>query len=187
MTYGLFYCWILRCIGRSIGASLTPWIKGWMGDDFIKPLTPEDWFWNGHLPGSHVWAPPPAAALIALKQLSRSKQKRRHELTHVILIPRLLYWEEWQSRFEKEVDIWFVMHHGSAWPRFTHEPLIVGISFPMYRSYPWLLRLESQKVVEIGRALSALSKTSHVRVRNYLRKLWSDPGSLPEVHRSLVC
>lgn len=88
-----------------------------------------------------------------------------------MLIPHflLLYWEEWQSRFEKEMDIWFVMHPGDISPRFTHEPLLVGLSFPMYRSYPWLLRLESEKVVEIGRTLSALSKTSHVRVRNYLR------------------
>jgi hypothetical protein len=168
-------------------ATIIPWLRSWMKDDYYSgPLSPEGWFWDGHLPGVHIWAPPPAAALIALKQLSRSKQKRRHELTHVVLIPRILYWEEWQTRFEKEVDIWFVMSSGTVWPRFAHEPLVVGISFPMYRSYPWLLRMESEKVVEIGRALSALSKMSHVRVGHYLRQLWSQPRDLPEVHGRLV-
>ena len=160
------------------GASLIPWLKSWMGKDYSRPLDPEGWFWDGHLLGIHLWTPPPAAALIALKQLSRTKQKRRFDVTHIVLIPRLLYWEEWQSRFEKEMDIWFVMHHGTAWPTFTHEPLLVGLSFPMYRSYPWLLRLESEKVVEIGRTLSKLSKESHVRLGDHLRKLWSDPREI---------
>jgi hypothetical protein len=163
------------------GTTLLPWLRNWLGDDFTGLLAPEDWFWKGHLPGVHVWTPPPGAALIALKQLSRSKQKRPHELTHIVMIPRLLYWEEWQSRFEKEMDVWFAMHTGESWPRFAHEPLIVGISFPLYRSYPWLLRLESEKVVGIGRALSEMSKTSHVRIGNYLRKLWGNPRALPQV------
>ena len=169
------------------GPTIIPWLRTWMGDDYQGPLSPEGWFWDGHLPGVHVWAPPPAAALIALKQLSRSKLKRRHEVTHVVLIPRLLYWEEWQSRFEKEMDVWFVLHCGSVWPNYAHEPLLVGIAFPMYRSYPWVIKLESEKVVEIGRALSALSRKSNVLVGNYLCQLWSDPRALPEVRGSVVC
>jgi hypothetical protein len=176
----------LSCVDVA-GGTVLPWLKSWMAEDFVTTLTPEGWFWDGHLPGTHVWTPPPAAALIALKQLARSRHKRPHDLTHVVLIPRLLYWEEWQSRFQKEMDIWFVLHAGTVWPHFAHEPLIIGLSFPMYRSYPWLLRLESEKVVEIGRALSKLSKESHLRVGHYLRKLWSEPGALPQVHRSLVC
>ena len=169
------------------GETLIPWLRSWMGDDYTAPLTPEGWFWKGHMPGIHLWAPPPAAGRIALRQLSRAKHKRPEQLTHVVLIPRLLYWEEWQGRFEKEMDLWFMMHAGSAWPAFAHEPLLVGLSFPMHRSYPWLLRLESQKVVEIGRSLSELSKSSHLLVGNYLRKLWSDPRALPTVSRSMVC
>eukprot|EP00804_Cyclotella_cryptica_P003619 CCRYP_002220-RA/>CCRYP_002220-RA protein AED:0.33 eAED:0.28 QI:0/0/0/1/0.25/0.2/5/0/708 len=113
---------------RMIETGLDGWSRGDFetGDDFSGLLAPEDWFWKGHLPGVHVWTPPPGAALIALKQLSQSKQKRPHELTHIVMIPRLLYWEEWQSRFEKEMDVWFAMHTGESWPRFAHEPLIVG-------------------------------------------------------------
>jgi hypothetical protein len=99
----------------------------------------------------------------------------------MILIPRLLYCEERQSRFEKETDIWFVMSTGACWPSYTHKPLLVGIAFPLYRSYPWLLRLESQKVVEISRHVSAMSKTSHLQVRDYLCKLWYNPRALPKV------
>jgi hypothetical protein len=169
------------------GSTLIPWLKDWMGKDYQRPLDPEGWFWDGHLPGVHVWIPPPAAALIALRQLARARHKRSYDVTYVVIIPRILYWEEWQTRFEKEMDLWFMMHSGTVWPRNAHEPLLVGISFPMYRSYPWYLSLESQKVVEIGRDLSGLSKESHLRVGDYLRQLWSDPRALPKVSKGLVC
>ena len=103
------------------------------------------------------------------------------------MIPPLLYWEEWQSRFEKEMDLWILMHTGDIWPHFAHKPLIVRLPSPLYRSYPWLLRLESEKVVEIGRTLSEMSKTRHIQVGDYLRKLWSNPRALPYVHWSMVC
>ena len=169
------------------GNALIPWLKDWMGDSYCGPLSPEDWFWTGHLPGTHLWIPPPAAALISLRQLSRSKHKRPYHSNNVVLIPRILYWEEWQTRFEKETDIWFVLHCGTCWPHYAHEPLLVGLSFNMFRSYPWSLSLESEKVVEIGRDLSALSKICHVQVGNYLRELWSNPRALPAVSRSVVC
>eukprot|EP00804_Cyclotella_cryptica_P005639 CCRYP_000018-RA/>CCRYP_000018-RA protein AED:0.39 eAED:0.53 QI:0/0/0/1/0/0/4/0/368 len=138
-------------------------------DVHIHPASSSGWFWDGHLPGVYLWTPAAAAALIALKQLSRTKQKRRFDVTHVVLIPRLPYWEEWHSCFEKEMDIWFAMHNDPAWPTFTHKPLLVGLSFPMDRSYPWLLRLESKKVVEIGRFLSKLRVTynSGITCANY--------------------
>jgi hypothetical protein len=106
-------------------ATLVPWLRSWLGDDYTGPLTPEDWFWSGHFPGVQLWVPPPGAALIALKQLLRAKHKRPHDLTQIVLIPRLLYWEEWQSCYEKEMDVWFVMHTGDVWPHFAHKPLMV--------------------------------------------------------------
>lgn len=41
------------------GETLLPWLRNWLGDDFTGVLSPEDWFWRGHLPGSHVWTPHP--------------------------------------------------------------------------------------------------------------------------------
>eukprot|EP00804_Cyclotella_cryptica_P026665 CCRYP_019098-RA/>CCRYP_019098-RA protein AED:0.44 eAED:0.44 QI:0/0/0/1/0/0/2/0/207 len=138
---------------KAPGNLLARWLKSWMGKDNVPTLTPEGWFYHGHLPGIHVWMPPPATALIALKQLAQAKHKRPYTSTHV---------EEWQMRFEKEVDIWFVLSTGSHRPLNAHEPLLVGLSFPLYSSFQWQLRLESKKVVDIGRSLSALSKKSHV-------------------------
>ncbi len=79
---------------------MADWCKRWMGEDYAPPLTPTGWFECGHQPGVHIWAPPPAAALIALKELSRSRYKRPFEVTHVVLIPQLLWDKEWCSQFE---------------------------------------------------------------------------------------
>ena len=157
------------------GNSLEEWCRGWMGDDYSPPAAPIDWFLKIHKPGIHVIAPPPAAALHALTEVARSRHKRPEHVQYVILIPRLLYQEEWRSRFQKEVDIWFTLHTGEFWPHSAFEPLMIGLSFPMYRTRPWLLRQERDKVVELGRTLSLMSEQSNIRVRDHLCKLWSDP------------
>ena len=54
------------------GNVLAYWCKSWMGEDNRSLLLPVGWFEEGHRPGSHLWAPPPVAALIALKELTRS-------------------------------------------------------------------------------------------------------------------
>ena len=101
-----------------------------MGNDYSPPLKPIGWFREGHKPGTHLWAPPPAAALVALKQLARSRHKQLHSVTHVFLCQRLLWQERWRRRFEKEMDVWCILHSGSVWPNRLFEPLIVGIYFP---------------------------------------------------------
>ena len=157
------------------------WCKSWMGPSYVPPLKPGEWYEEGHLPGVHVWAPPPAAALEALKQLAWSRLKRPELVTHVVVIQRLLYQEEWRRRFEKEVDFWFTLAPGDVWPHSAFEPLLVGISFPMSRTYPWLVRQQSEQVVAAGRGLSAMSKESHIQVGNYLCKLWASPRPFPSV------
>ena len=171
------------------GDLLEEWCRDWMGSDYPKPLEPLGWYTRGHQPGVHLWAPPPAAALVALKELAASRQKRPHDVTHVFVCQRLLWQEEWRTRLERETDIWFILHPGKYWPRCFFEPLIVGISFPMSsRSRgPWLVRQERDKVVQIGRSLSEVSKTSHLLVGRYLRELWSCPWTLPPMPGGVVC
>ena len=155
-----------------------------MGEDYRSPLSPVGWFEEGHHPGIHLWAPPPAAVLIALKELSRSRHKRPSEVTHVVIIPRLLWDEEWRSQFEKEVDFWFILNNGSIWPHSAFEPLLVGISFlilPSSRPFPWQVKQERKRVVDLGRTLSQMSKSSDLRVGHYLRELWLAPRSFPGV------
>ncbi len=162
------------------GNVLAGWCKSWMDKDFAPPLSPVGWFELGHRPGVHIWTPPPTAALITLKELARSRHKRPSEVTHVVMIPWLLWDEEWRSRFEKEVDVWFILHNGSIWPHSAFEPLLVGISFPILppsRSYPWQVKQERTRMVELGRALSQMSKSSDLRVGDYLRQLWCSPRS----------
>ena len=133
---------------------------------------------RGHLPGVHVWAPPLAAALIALKELVRSWHKCLFKVSHVVLIPRLLWDEEWRNRFEKEVNVWFVLHNGSPWPHSAFEPLMVGISFPLLppsSPYPWQVKQEWKRVVDLGRTLSQMSKLGDLQVGDYLRQLWVAP------------
>ena len=154
------------------GAILDKWCRSWMGDDFAPPLAPEGWFDEGQHPGVHVWAPPPAAALIVLEQLARSRQLRPYTTTHVVIIPRLLYQEEWRGRFQKEVDLWFTCDFGMIWPDTSLEPLMVGIRFPLSRTYPFELKLDREKVAQLGRTLSEVSKTCHVQLGNHLRELW---------------
>jgi hypothetical protein len=69
------------------GEVLAQWCQSWMGEDYVPPPTPVGWFELGHQPGVHLWTPPPAAALIALRELSRSRHKWPSEVTHVVLIP----------------------------------------------------------------------------------------------------
>ncbi len=160
------------------GSILEGWCKSWMDKDYNSLLTPEGWFEQGHQPGVHVWAPPPAAALIALKELSRSRHKRPLEVTHVVMISQLLWDEDWHSRFEKVVDIWFILHNGSIWPDSVFKPLMVGISFPILSPsslYPWQVKQEWKRVVDLGRALSEMSKTSDLQFGRHLRKLWLAP------------
>ena len=155
--------------------SLERFCRSWMGDDYSPPATPVDWFCKAQKPGIHIIAPPPAAAVYALKEVARARHKRPRHVTYVILIPRLLYQEEWRSRFQKEVDVWFTLSNGDYWPHIAYEPLLVGISFPLYRTQPWLLRMERDKVVGLGRSLSEMSKQSNFLVGDHLRKLWQDP------------
>jgi hypothetical protein len=126
------------------GNNLAHWCKSWMGTNYAPPLTPEGSFEAGHQPGVHLWVPPTlASALIALKELDRSWHKRPSKVTHAVMIPLLLWDEEWRSCFEKEVDLWFILHNGTVWPHFAFEPLLVGNSFPIIppsRSFPWQVK-----------------------------------------------
>ena len=126
------------------GPLLDGWCRSWMRSSYSSPLQPEGWFYDAHNPGIHLWAPPPAAALIALKQLAQSQQKQPEAVTHVFICQRLLWDKEWRRCFEKEMDLWFFIESSSncnsVQPRLMFEPLRVGISFTMHRQKPWLVR-----------------------------------------------
>jgi hypothetical protein len=79
---------------------------------------------------------------------------------------------------KKEVDVWFILHNGLLWPHSAFEPLMVGISFPLLppsSPYPWQVKQERKRVVDLGRTLSQMSKSGDLRVGDYLRQLWVSP------------
>ena len=155
------------------GPTLRAWLETWMGP-WVEPLTPEGWFTEGHRPGVHVWVPPPAAARHALEELSRAKTKRPWATAHVVLIPRVLYLEEWRRRFHKEVDFWFYLPTGDCWPHSVFEPLVVTISFPLRREEPWQVR-RSAAVVALQNTVQGMCQRGDMGFGDRLRQLWSDP------------
>lgn len=150
---------------------LLNWLRDWMGEDFSEILMPEDWFRKGHRNGTHVWCPPPAVALAALEELAMSKLKRPYGVTHVVLVPRLMF-NTWRRRFVKEVDLHFELPVGSIWSSNQHEPLVVRISFPLCRFSPWRLG-QTGAMVEAQGALRCLSREGHVEYQHNLRELWT--------------
>ncbi len=91
------------------------------------------------------------------------------------MIPQLSWEEEWRTCFEKEVDLWFILHNGYIWSHFAFEQLLVEISFLILypsRSFPWQVKQEWTQVVDLGRALSQMSQSGDFWIRDYLRKLW---------------
>ena len=157
---------------RRGGESLLSWLESWMvgrggpwgPERKLRPLETVEWFDEGHRAGVHLWAPPPAAALIALKEIARSRQKQPHWVRHVFVCQRLLWQEEWRRRFEKEMDFWcFVWPGAEVWRPSNFEPLLLGISFPMCRgTRPWLVRERGDAMVEAGRSLSKVSRSCNL-------------------------
>lgn len=94
----------LRLDALSRMPQLLPWVHTW-SPAAIQPLTPEGWFTEGHgldcrpttdnswrpRPSNQrcfLWTPAPAAASVAVDELSLSRLKRPH-LLHIFICPRL--------------------------------------------------------------------------------------------------
>ena len=86
---------------------LVDWVRSWSGRPSLSPLSPEEWFEEGHgiVGGSldrtgvwmpnygkggkmFLWSPPPAIAEVALEELFMARHKQT-DTFHMLLIPRL--------------------------------------------------------------------------------------------------
>jgi hypothetical protein len=166
----------LSAIQRS--PAVEDWICSWLGEE-AELLKPEGWFERGHgllggktdskgfwrhefKPGRFIWAPPPAAADVAIEELRKARIKRQDSL-HVFVVPRLLK-PEWFRHLYKAADLVFDVPPGaSCWPKRMYEPLIIGVVFPYLRSPPWQLRL-TPKMLSLERRM---------------RQMWAEPGMDP--------
>ena len=114
----------------------------------------------------------------------RRAQHRRTESTHVILIPRLMA-PTWRKHLNKVSDIVSVPAGHSALPATMHEPLTIGIVFPLIRHKPWRLR-GNPLFLELERQLRKVWKTQQGTKGPLLRKLWSLPRKLDSLSQKLV-
>jgi len=174
------------------------WVRDWTENPSIKPLEAMGWFFEGHgIQGGganaigmwqpeesaqewFLWAPPPAAADVALEELTTSRHKRTCK-NHVFVCPRLMTYR-WRRKLNKLADVVFEIPAGSTpfWPLHMHEPLVVGILLRFVSFSPWQLR-RHPRVLELGGTLSRLWKTESGRGRIVLRELLLLPGMLERV------
>ena len=115
-----------------------------------------------------IWAPPPAVAEAALKQLKISTLKRQKS-THVFVCPRLMICE-WMRHFHKAVDFHIEIPAGfCCWPESLYEPLILSICLLYINSPPWRLRC-TPKVFGMVRKVHRVLKEENMDPGNILRK-----------------
>jgi hypothetical protein len=193
----------LSAFERATDSALLHWFQGWMGlDQDNKPLQPEEWFVEGQgLEGegndtglvwmprestrhSFLWAPPPAAADVAIEELRRSRHKRPH-LFHVFACPRLMT-PRWRRSLCREANFLFEIPAGSKlWPASSHEPLLVGVFLPFIRHRPWQLR-HSPKLLGMERKLRSMWKTGEGNPGTLLRELRLLPRKLDTMSEGMV-
>jgi hypothetical protein len=161
------------------------WVSSW-ADEEVLLLSPEGWFERGHdqiggqvrpdgfwcpefKRGCYLWAPPPAAADVALEELRVARLKRQASF-HIFVCPRLMT-PQWLKQLYKASDIVFVLPLGSsAWPSEMFEPCVVGLIFPFLSVAPWQLR-GSPKMYAVGRQLHKVWKDEALDAGNILREL----------------
>jgi hypothetical protein len=167
------------------------------------PLTPEGWFMSGH--GVHdgvynvegqwvpspssttvlLWAPAPAAASVAVDELSLSRFKRAH-LLHVFVCPRLLT-HMWRKKLFKVADLVLELPPGpcSVWPDHMHEPLLLALVLPFISFPPWQLR-NTTPVLDMARSVRTLWDSLDQHVRVVLRQLCELPDTLAGMSPGVV-
>jgi hypothetical protein len=180
--------------------SLYSWVCSWLGQE-AELITPNQWFNRGHShdggcydekgfwrikigSGKFIWAPPPAAADVAVEELRKALTKRL-DCTHVFLCPRLLT-PQWQRHLNKACDLVLFMPAGSEiWPCEMFEPLTIGFVFPFLSVRPWHIRGTS-KMLSLGGTMSSLLKDSNLVTGNLLRQLCKQMWKLRTMPASMV-
>jgi hypothetical protein len=172
------------------------WVAPILGDCTV--LVPEEWFREGHgivggkkdstglwIPQHagdgkvYVWTPPPVIADVALEECAKAIHKRT-DAYHIFLIPRL-YSPLWMRLLYKVSDFVFQLPPASPhWPSSMHEPLFIGISFPLLHRNPWSLR-RTPLLVELERQLRQVLRAGEEDGGHILRKLLRTSRQLASV------
>ena len=185
-----------------VQTNLSSWLESWLpSDNPVVFLTPADWFERGHdisgyvencdhikVPkfraGTFVWAPPPAAADVAIYELRKARHKRQDSL-HVFVCPRLMKpW--WYKQVNKAADLLFEIKPNTLfWSEDRYEPLIICVCFPFLRFKPWQLR-NTPTLLEMARILRKVSEGSEATYRFVLREFCTFTRRLPALSKRMV-
>jgi hypothetical protein len=187
----------LDAVARSSG--IVPWYSSWIPDTSqLHLLTPAKWFSVGHgiwswtpnldhilapsfYPADQkvfLWAPPPAAAQVAMDQLSFARLKRP-SLAHIFICPRLMT-HLWRKQLYKVADVVFTLDAGrrpDVWSAPMFEPLVIGIILPYLPFAPWSRR-STEPVLDVVSQLSGVWASLQGGERFILQKLWLSLGGL---------
>lgn len=131
-----------------------------------------------------IWAPPPAAADVALEELAKARHKRT-DTYHIITIPRLMA-PKWRHLFNKVCDFSFVVSPSLPfWPESMYEPLWVGVILPFTHHRPWCFK-RAPVLLEMGRHLRRLLEEGEAGTRDLLCKLMQLPGRIAPMPQHLA-
>ena len=181
---------------------LLHWIRQWTDCRDLEPLAPAEWFTLGqdivggnagpgglwfpeYRPGVRLWAPPPAAARVAVERLREARHKHQRS-THVFVCPRIMCYD-WRKQLLKEADMVFYMPagHSPMWPSTMHEPLLIAVCLPFIRCHPWKLR-RTPRLLAMERDVHRMFKEHGSDPGIVLRKLCKLPGRLDAMSPELV-
>jgi hypothetical protein len=164
--------------GMERSPKLLDWIKSVWDTDKLGKLhlmTPEDWFLRVMDVGNFLWMVAPGAGETAVEQLCFHIHGRP-ETHHIFVIPRLCTCS-WRKQLLKACDLVLTIQPKyEFWTANMHEPLIIGIYFPLLppqnRFKPW--QLKHTKFVERYKAdLHRMQTTSEPMDWNILREFLS--------------
>jgi hypothetical protein len=165
--------------------ALLNWIQGWADTLEAQVLSPKDWFHRAHQGGNCIWSPAPAVADAALEQLCEARHTQPWR-AHVFVCPTLLTMM-WRKQLSKVVDVLFSVPVGThIWPFGMHEPVLVGIVFPLPDRHPWTLR-RSKLVADAQKELSGLWTPDSAGKGSYLRQLCLRARNIRDLPESLAC
>ena len=175
----------LHLDASSRSVELETWVLSWcqQGLDY-QVLSPSDWYTTGQTSDHCIWMPPPAAADVAVELLGKAKHKR--PTTELIFVCPRLMTNRWRKQLTKVCDIVFSIRVGTHfWGLREHEPLLVGVAFPLLSVRPW--RLRGVPFLErVVRELSNLPSTTPYWGWDILQQLFSSMWMLGTMSESMV-
>ena len=134
--------------------------------------------------GTYVWTPPPAVCNVAIEELRKACIKR-HDSTHIILVPRLMT-PLWLKQMYKFCDLIVEIPPScDYWNSNMFEPCIMGICFPYLSHFPWQLR-STPKMGQLRRKLLQVWKDYPLSPGFILRKFLVVSRKFPNMQKELV-